>query len=294
MPGKVGRSQDGRRPPRSSARYEALAVAGLADGGACTLSPKRCGDRPSPNCHLAWTAGLARNRARGWQRAQGWVVALVPLNGHYRLAMRADGNVVLYWEGHPLWASNTAKHPGAFLEMQADGDLVVYQGNRPIWELRNRPRGQCPLLPEPPGQRQRRHLLARPKADLGDGHRRRRSANRARGRHRAQGWVVARVVERRLPARDAGRRQPRPLLGRAADVGLQHGQAPRRLPGDAGRRRPRRLSGQPADLELVIRPRGQCALLPEPAGRRQRHHLLARPKADLGDEHRHRHRAPAR
>ena len=58
---------------------------------------------------------------------------LASSNGHYRLAMRADGNLVLYWEGHPLWASNTAKHPGAVLAMQADGNLVVYQGNRPIW-----------------------------------------------------------------------------------------------------------------------------------------------------------------
>ena len=47
--------------------------------------------------------------------------------------MQGDGNLVLYWEGRPLWASNTAKHPGAFLAMQADGDLVIYQANRPIW-----------------------------------------------------------------------------------------------------------------------------------------------------------------
>ena len=54
-------------------------------------------------------------------------------NGHYRLAMQPDGNLVLSWNGHPLWASNTTKHPGAFLEMQSDGNLVVYQGKRPIW-----------------------------------------------------------------------------------------------------------------------------------------------------------------
>ncbi len=58
---------------------------------------------------------------------------LASSNGHYRLAMQADGNLVLYWEGHPLWASGTAKHPGAVLEMQGDGNLVVYEGNRPIW-----------------------------------------------------------------------------------------------------------------------------------------------------------------
>jgi hypothetical protein len=58
---------------------------------------------------------------------------LASSNGHFRLAMQPDGNLVLYWEGHPLWASNTAKHPGAVLAMQADGNLVVYEGNRPIW-----------------------------------------------------------------------------------------------------------------------------------------------------------------
>jgi peptidoglycan hydrolase-like protein with peptidoglycan-binding domain len=47
--------------------------------------------------------------------------------------MQADGNLVLYWDGHPLWASNTSKHPGAVLAMQGDGNLVIYQGNQPIW-----------------------------------------------------------------------------------------------------------------------------------------------------------------
>jgi hypothetical protein len=54
-------------------------------------------------------------------------------NGRYRFAMQADGNLVLYWEGHPLWISGTAKHPGAVLAMQNDGNLVIYQGHRPIW-----------------------------------------------------------------------------------------------------------------------------------------------------------------
>jgi lipoprotein-anchoring transpeptidase ErfK/SrfK len=58
---------------------------------------------------------------------------LASSNGHYRLSMQGDGNLVLYWEGRPVWASNTAKHPGAFLAMQPDGNLVVYQGDRPIW-----------------------------------------------------------------------------------------------------------------------------------------------------------------
>ena len=51
--------------------------------------------------------------------------------------------------------------------------------------------------------------------------------DRARGRHRAQGRVVARVAERPLPAGDAGRRQPRPLLGGAPAVGFGHRRAPR-------------------------------------------------------------------
>lgn len=59
---------------------------------------------------------------------------LVAPNGHYQLIMQGDGNLVLYWRGfHPIWASNTGGHPGAFLAMQTDGNLVIYAKGRALW-----------------------------------------------------------------------------------------------------------------------------------------------------------------
>jgi lipoprotein-anchoring transpeptidase ErfK/SrfK len=54
-------------------------------------------------------------------------------NGRYQLVMQTDGNFVLYWEGHALWSSHTAKHRGDFITMQRDGNLVIYRGRRAIW-----------------------------------------------------------------------------------------------------------------------------------------------------------------
>lgn len=48
--------------------------------------------------------------------------------------MQADGNLVVYdatWT--PVWASNTAGWPGAFLVVQSDGNLVIYHGYFPKW-----------------------------------------------------------------------------------------------------------------------------------------------------------------
>jgi len=132
MPGKVGRAQDGRRPARSLARYQALAVAGLALAVLARSAPS---DAATGANRVASSPGSRSSQgtelAAGTELKSGsW---LASSNGDYRLAMRADGNLVLYWKGHPLWASNTAKHPGARLALQTDGNLVVYQGNRPIW-----------------------------------------------------------------------------------------------------------------------------------------------------------------
>jgi lipoprotein-anchoring transpeptidase ErfK/SrfK len=128
MPGKVGRSQNGRRP----ARYRGLAVAGLALAVLAPSAPSYA----ATGAHRVATAPGSRS-PHGTELVAGTELEggswLESSNGQYRLAMRADGNLVLSWKGHPLWASNTAKHPGAVLAMQADGDLVVYQRNRPIW-----------------------------------------------------------------------------------------------------------------------------------------------------------------
>ncbi len=61
--------------------------------------------------------------------------SLTSSDGHYTVVMQDDGNLVEYVTGfdHPLWATNTAGHPGAYVVMQDDGNLVVYDGGTPLW-----------------------------------------------------------------------------------------------------------------------------------------------------------------
>jgi hypothetical protein len=49
--------------------------------------------------------------------------------------MQDDGNFVLYnVSNQPLWASNTAGNPGAYLAVQEDGNVVVYsEENVPLF-----------------------------------------------------------------------------------------------------------------------------------------------------------------
>ena len=133
-PGKVAsrRSPDGRRRALSRARFQALTVAGLALAVVAHPAPS---DAATGAHQVAISPGLRSSHrtelVAGTELKGGsW---LVSSNGHYRLAMQPDGNLVLYWEGHPLWATNTAKHPGAVLAMQRDGSLVIYEGSHPIW-----------------------------------------------------------------------------------------------------------------------------------------------------------------
>ncbi|MFC4064621.1 LamG-like jellyroll fold domain-containing protein [Actinoplanes subglobosus] len=53
--------------------------------------------------------------------------ALRSLNGVFQLRMQSDGNLVLYRDGAPVWATNTAGNEGAFLVMQGDDNLVLYR-----------------------------------------------------------------------------------------------------------------------------------------------------------------------
>lgn len=53
--------------------------------------------------------------------------------GQYRLTMQSDGNLVEYFEGRPLWASNTAGNADAYVIMQGDGNLVVYDSSGALW-----------------------------------------------------------------------------------------------------------------------------------------------------------------
>jgi hypothetical protein len=48
--------------------------------------------------------------------------------------MQTDGNLVLYdYQHHPVWASGTNGHPGAYLVIQKDGNAVIYKGITPLW-----------------------------------------------------------------------------------------------------------------------------------------------------------------
>jgi hypothetical protein len=55
-------------------------------------------------------------------------------NGRYSLTYQGDGNLVLYDNGRPIWASNTAGTSAGAAYMQADGNLVVYDASgRPVF-----------------------------------------------------------------------------------------------------------------------------------------------------------------
>lgn len=55
-------------------------------------------------------------------------------NGRYTLIMQNDGNLVVYNQGKPIWATNTAGTDGEMAIMQADGNFVLYRVNGdPLW-----------------------------------------------------------------------------------------------------------------------------------------------------------------
>lgn len=48
--------------------------------------------------------------------------------------MQGDGNLVLYAAGgRPVWASNTAGNPSAFLVLQDDENVVIYANGKALW-----------------------------------------------------------------------------------------------------------------------------------------------------------------
>ena len=219
---------------RGIARYQALAVAGLV---LAVLAPSAPSDAATGAHRVATSPGP--RSSHGTELVAGTELMggswLESSNGHYRLAMQADGNLVLSWEGHPLWASNTAKHPGALLAMQADGDLVVYQGNRPIWTSGTDRGGNARYYLSLQDNGNVTIYSPARKRDLDDEHRGRRGANRARGWHRARGWVLARS---RRTATTGSRCRPTATsssTGRGTRCGLP---TPPSTPGPSWRCRP--------------------------------------------------------
>jgi hypothetical protein len=50
------------------------------------------------------------------------------------LVHQADGNVVLYADGRPIWSTGTAGQPTSVFGMQGDGNLVLYSTSlQPLW-----------------------------------------------------------------------------------------------------------------------------------------------------------------
>lgn len=51
--------------------------------------------------------------------------------------MQPDGNLVIYNDRqHPVWASGTDGHAGAMLQLQDDGNAVLYKDGRALWATR--------------------------------------------------------------------------------------------------------------------------------------------------------------
>jgi len=50
---------------------------------------------------------------------------LVSVGDHAHLHYQGDGNLVVYLDGNPIWASHTDGQPAGMLKMRADGDMVV-------------------------------------------------------------------------------------------------------------------------------------------------------------------------
>jgi surface antigen len=81
--------------------------------------------------------------------------ALSSKDGHFTLAMQANGNLVygVTGAGHALWASRTAGNPGAYLTMLSHGNLVVYSasGAMTLWSSKTSGHGPARLVAQTNG-----------------------------------------------------------------------------------------------------------------------------------------------
>jgi hypothetical protein len=60
--------------------------------------------------------------------------AVMSCDGDFWFVMQSDGNLVLYLDATPLWASNTDGQPAYGVYMQQDGNLVIYDSlGNPLW-----------------------------------------------------------------------------------------------------------------------------------------------------------------
>lgn len=60
-------------------------------------------------------------------------------HGHLRMIQQGDGNLVIYKEDEPLWATGTSAidcTPNCVMKYQQDGNLVLYREEHPYWAAR--------------------------------------------------------------------------------------------------------------------------------------------------------------
>ncbi|HEY5399819.1 MAG TPA: beta-galactosidase [Trebonia sp.] len=96
-------------------------VPGAAPSG--TAAPSNCGASVPVPCGTL---------PAGQQLTAGQ--SLASCNGDYTIDMQGDGNLVLYQNGTPLWASNTSGSAADEAIMQDDGNLVLYTSSgSPVW-----------------------------------------------------------------------------------------------------------------------------------------------------------------
>jgi len=68
-------------------------------------------------------------------------------DGNYQLLLQLDSNLVLYYQGQPIWASNTVGESAAFLVNQNDGNLVLYNSSgKPLWASNTNGKGPSLLI----------------------------------------------------------------------------------------------------------------------------------------------------
>lgn len=70
----------------------------------------------------------------------------------YRLALQGDGNLVIYSQGKPKWASDTVGKKISHLSMQRDGNLVLYnEDGGAVWHTKTNGQGVSRLEMQPDG-----------------------------------------------------------------------------------------------------------------------------------------------
>ena len=78
--------------------------------------------------------------------------SLLSSDEKYLFILQGDGNLVLYSQGRPIWASWTVGRGASRLVMQADGNLVLYGNNMtPLWYSNTCNRGPSSLHLQPDG-----------------------------------------------------------------------------------------------------------------------------------------------